>query len=100
MSNRPEENTSRFEKEPNRYPWMNEKRNTWNSKVNGSVKGILDKAEGRISELEKTFEEHIQNEGQWDQEVENIERLKGNEDKVRISNSSIRVPEEEKKERL
>lgn len=61
MSNRLEENISRFEKEPNRGSWSN-KKYTWNSKLNGWVNSTLDKAEGRISELDETFEELIQNE--------------------------------------
>lgn len=85
MSNGLEKNTSRFEKEPNKGPWMNEEHNTWNSKLHGWVNSILDKAEGRISDLEKSFEELTQNETQSDREMENIERLKGIEDKVRIS---------------
>lgn len=35
MSNGLEKNTSRFEKEPNKGPWMNEEHNTWNSKLHG-----------------------------------------------------------------
>lgn len=65
---------------------MNEKYNAWNSKLSGWVNSILDKAEGRISELDEILEELIQNEAQRDQEMENLERLKGNEDKVRTSN--------------
>lgn len=85
MSNRLEENASRFEKEPNRGLWIN-KKYTWNSKLNGRVNSILDKAEGRISELDETFEELIQSEAQRDQEMKTTEWLKGIEDNVRISN--------------
>lgn len=66
MSNRLKKNTRRPEKETNRGLWMNEKYNAWNSKLSGWVNNLLDKVVGRISELEKTFEELIQNEAQKD----------------------------------
>lgn len=50
------------------------------------INNTLDKAAGRISELEKTLEELIQNEAQRDQDMENKKRLKGIESTVRISN--------------
>lgn len=45
---------------------MNKQYNPWNSKLNGWVNSILDKAEGMISELDETCEELIQNEAQRD----------------------------------